>query len=229
MLGVVGAALGVLAGMAELTVGPSIRTWIGNKQDTTRLGLATIALSAIALASSLALARHATAAPQRQALLGFGVLVPAAICFTTVGRFWYVPGALLITSGVLVFARLRGDAASILAACGRQWTAIFSILLGLMYVALGVVAHGLSSVLGIAGGLVTCSLVAARGRIRRSVAVPCLMIAVVPFAVLTWWSLVTPLIAVLTIGIGVSALRTPVEQAVVTPPAGARTAPKNRQ
>ena len=37
-VGATGAALGVLAGLLELTIGPSIRSWLGDKHDTSGSG-----------------------------------------------------------------------------------------------------------------------------------------------------------------------------------------------
>jgi hypothetical protein len=103
-IGAAGATLGVVVGLVELTVGPSIRSWVGDKQDTSRLGLATLLLAALGLATlllaalalvaSLSLRRTGSAPPARLAA-AIGLLVPGLICFTTVGRLWYLPGALL--------------------------------------------------------------------------------------------------------------------------------------
>jgi hypothetical protein len=109
ILGVAGAALGMVAGLVELAAGPSIRSWVGNKQDTTGLGLATVALSAIALAAALALERWPRPWwPWRVAIVT-GLLWPGVLCFTTVGRLWYVPGALLVTSGLLAASAFVGE------------------------------------------------------------------------------------------------------------------------
>jgi hypothetical protein len=56
-IGVAGATLGLAGGMVELIVGPSVRYWVGNKQETTRLGLATVAVAGLALVAALALRR----------------------------------------------------------------------------------------------------------------------------------------------------------------------------
>jgi hypothetical protein len=52
-----GALLGIAAGLVELTTGPSIRSWVGDKQDTTRLGITTTLLALIALTAPLYLRR----------------------------------------------------------------------------------------------------------------------------------------------------------------------------
>jgi hypothetical protein len=104
IIGIAGAALGIVAGLIELTAGPSIRSWVGNKQDTTGLGLATIALSGIALAAALALRRWPRPPVPWRVVIVTGLLWPGVLCFTTVGRLWYLPGALLVASGLVAAA-----------------------------------------------------------------------------------------------------------------------------
>lgn len=206
-LGLVGGTLGLAAGLVELTAGPSIRAWVGNKHDTTRLGLATLALAAIALAAAVALLRrHGAPAPTRLGL-AVGLLVPGLICFTTVGRLWYLPGALLVTAGFLVLVDLRKDVSHVAASVERNATAVLVILLGSFYVFLGATALGVAGTLGISGGLLAIGLIACRATIPAPAAIALLVLAALPFAALTWWSLATPLIALLLVGIGVPALR----------------------
>ena len=100
-LALAGASLGALAGLLELTIGPSIRDWVGNKQDTTRLGWTTIILSLVALAAAIAIRRR----PDRRVAIALGLLVPGLICFTTVGRLWYLPGTLLWSARAADFMR----------------------------------------------------------------------------------------------------------------------------
>ncbi len=101
-LGVSGSVLGILAGFVELSVGAQIRPWIGNKESPEALGLLTLILSSIALAAVLSAHRHETPTDNGKLAVLFGILLPAAICFTTVGRLWYLPGALLIAAAVLL-------------------------------------------------------------------------------------------------------------------------------
>jgi hypothetical protein len=68
-------------------------------------------------------------------------------------------------------------------------------------------AHGAAAVAGIAGGLAVVALAVRMTRLRPAPAVICLVLAVLPFAALTWWSIVTPLLAVLTITLGAGAAR----------------------
>ncbi|HXL44197.1 MAG TPA: hypothetical protein VN960_09085 [Gaiellaceae bacterium] len=206
ILGIVGATLGLVAGLVELTAGPSIRSWVGNKEDTTRLGLATLVLAAIALAAALALVRRPEASAPRRLVLAAALLLPGLICFTTVGRLWYLPGALLVAAGLLVATNVRDEVREVAAAAERNWTAILTVVLACFYVFLGATALGLAGLLGIAGGLLVLGLVATRRKLPSPVAVVLLLLAALPFAVLTWWSVATPLIGILLLALGVPAL-----------------------
>ena len=101
-LGVTGSILGALAGLIELTVGAQIRPWIGNKENPAVLGAVTLLLSGMAL-GAIFFARNAKA-PTNDAKLAIflGVWLPAMICFTTVGRLWYLPGLLLTVTALLL-------------------------------------------------------------------------------------------------------------------------------
>jgi hypothetical protein len=209
-LAAVGASLGLVAGHVELTLGPQIRSWVGNKQDTTRLGLATIALSAIALLAAVTWLRRKDASPGTRLLIGVGLIVPGGICFTTVGRAWYLPGALLVLAAGMAASGLRRDARVVLETISRSWLAVLAILIGAFYVFLGATALGLAGLLGAVGGTTIIALVASSSRIPPRVGPLVLVAAALPFAVLTWWSIVTPLLAILIVPIGWLALRRPV-------------------
>lgn len=199
-IALIGAVLGILAGVAELTIGPSIREWVGDKQDTTRLGLATIVLSLVALGCATVLYRDVVRPDGRRLTIALGLLIPALICFSTVGRLWLVPGPLLIgASGLLLSA---GDRAELSRAVDRRrWRNVLVALCGAYYIFLGATALGGAGLLGIVGGLVIWVSVAAAPGSRR-VGATLLVIGVLPFAMATWWSAVTPLIAVVVLVIG---------------------------
>lgn len=101
-LGTAGAALGVLAGIVQWAVGDEIPEWTGNKLHPVQLGIITIALSLLALASVQLAARNPQGPPWQRGLAWLGILVPAGICFTTVGRLWFLPGPLLIVAALLL-------------------------------------------------------------------------------------------------------------------------------
>jgi uncharacterized membrane protein YozB (DUF420 family) len=206
-LAAVGASAGVLAGFAELALGAHIRAWVGNKQDTTRLGVATITLSAIALLAAVTWLRRKDASPGRRLLIVAGLIVPGVICFTTVGRAWYLPGGLLVVAAAMAASELREDAREVLDTISRSWLAALAFVLGAFYIFLGATALGVPGVLGVVGGITIIAVVATSSRVPSRVGSFTLVAAALPFAVLTWWSIVTPLLAITTIAIGWRALR----------------------
>jgi hypothetical protein len=206
-LATMGASLGILAGLAELTLGPHIRSWVGNKQDTTRLGLATITLSAIALLAAVTWLQRREPSPGTRLLIVVGLIVPGVICFTTVGRAWYLPGALLVAGTATAASELRKDTRGVVETISRHWLAALTVVLGAFYIFLGATALGIAGVLGIGGGITILVIVALSSRIPTRVASLALVAAALPFALLTWWSIVTPLLAILVMATGSFALR----------------------
>ena len=95
-----GGALGVVAGLVQALAGDVIPEWTGDKNDTVQLGLATIGLSLVAVACFWRLSRGAAGLWLR-ALLAAAFLAAVIVCFTTVGRLWYVPGPLMLVAFVL--------------------------------------------------------------------------------------------------------------------------------
>jgi hypothetical protein len=204
-LATVGSALGVIVGVVDTAVGSSIRAWVGNKIDTTTLGLATVALSAVALAAASAWQRPGGHAGGRRLATVLALVVPAAICFTTIGRLWYVPGALMLLAAFLVIAAsTHGELAGALTE--RRWSRGLTVTLGGYYVFLGADALGVPGMLGILGGIaIWAALLTANHSPRRAYLL--LTLGALPFALATWWSVVTPLTALLVVAIGVRALR----------------------
>lgn len=101
-LGKLGSMLGILAGLMEMCIGVRILSWIGNKQNPTILGLITFFLSGVAFLSVVSARKRVKPSNDRKLLIFLGVLLPAAICFTTVGRLWYLPGSILIMTCILL-------------------------------------------------------------------------------------------------------------------------------
>ena len=201
-----GATLGVAAGIVELSVGPHIRNWVGDKQDTTRLGLATIVLSLIALAAAAGWRRQRTPTTGMQLLVAAALLVPGLICFTTVGRLWYAPGVLLLAGACAALIDLREGARDVGVTISRYWLAALTSILAAFYVFLGATALGIAGVLGILGGIAVFAALAASTRIPKRLRPLVLLVATLPFAALTWWSVITPLLAILILTIGWAAL-----------------------
>jgi len=103
----------------------------------------------------------------------------------------------------------------------RTWPAIGVAVLAVCYLWIGVVAHGWDRILGLAGGLL---ILAEVGAARRSVPAACalLVLGALPLAVFTWWSIVTPVLAVVVLllrWIAARHLRAP--RAGTTPPTAA--------
>jgi hypothetical protein len=209
-IGAAGATLGVVVGLVELTVGPSIRSWVGDKQDTTRLGAATLVLAALALLAALMLRRPSASPPARLAA-AIGLLVPGLICFTTIGRLWYLPGAILVAAGAAALADLRKDTKTVRATLDRNWATILTAVLALFYVFLGATALGLAGVLGIVGGGAVLAELALQKRLSHALGLAILTVATLPFALLTWSSVAVPVIGILLIAIGSAALLSPAQ------------------
>lgn len=104
-LGVIGAGLGVVAGLIQLGLGDEIPAWTGNKLHPVQLGLITIVLSLASLGCLRYLEDDRQAPTARRAAAAFVVLATVVICFTTVGRLWYLPGPLLLISLVALLRR----------------------------------------------------------------------------------------------------------------------------
>ncbi len=79
--------------------------WTGNKLHPVQLGIITIALSLLSLICVQYLDGHRGGPTRERLLAGFLILATAGICFTTVGRLWYVPGPLLLASLALLLRR----------------------------------------------------------------------------------------------------------------------------
>jgi hypothetical protein len=97
-LGTWGAVLGMLAGLVELSIGTQIRPWIGDKENPVVLGIVTLFLSGMAFVAMLIASKQDALTNDGKLAIFLGVLLPTAICFTTVGRLWYLPGILLVVS-----------------------------------------------------------------------------------------------------------------------------------
>lgn len=143
-LGATGSTLGAMAGLIELTVGAQIRPWIGNKENPAVLGVVTLLLSSMALSAILFARKVETPTNDGKLAIFLGVWLPAMICFTTVGRLWYLPGLLLTVTALLLAhrfwfgarpAHLPGTVANI----GRtgRWVAVTGSLLILVSVGFG--------------------------------------------------------------------------------------------
>ncbi len=94
----------MLAGLTETAIGASIRPWIGNKENPFVLGWVTLLLSGLAWMTVRMAQKHAPSTADGKLATILGVLMPAGVCFTTVGILWYLPGILLSVSASLLIA-----------------------------------------------------------------------------------------------------------------------------
>ena len=205
-LAVAGATLGVIAGLVDVAVGGSIRAWVGNKLDTSTLGVATVILSTVSLAAGVEWHRRGGRAGGRRLATVIAFLLPAGVCFTTIGRLWYLPGVLLLAASVLVLLASSREEL-VRAVDEHHWLNGLVAFLGGYYVFLGADALPKGAgVLGILGGLAIWAALAATRRFHRA-GLGLLWAGALPFAILTWWSVITPLIAILILTIGPAATR----------------------
>lgn len=83
---------------------------------------------------------------------------------------------------------------------------VLTALLGVMYAWIGFSAHGAERIAALAGAVLVVSTIATT-RWSRAAAIGLLLVGTVPLAVLTWWSVATPVLAVVTIAVGWPARR----------------------
>jgi hypothetical protein len=98
-------------------------------------------------------------------------------------------------------AQSAPGSSAIIGTVRRQWLRVLVSVLGAYEIGLAFTARPAIAALGVIGGLL---VVAAPWVARRSTAwaVALLIVGTLPFAVLTWWSLIVPLVAVLALAIG---------------------------
>jgi len=203
-IGVAGGFLGVLAGLTQSAVGTRIPAWTGAKQSPVLLGVLTVVLSVAALTAALVLRAPHRVSADRRAAAAIGLLLPAGVCFSTVGRLWVVPGTLLLVAAGLTLA--AGGTAQLWPVIAARWTRGLLSVLGASEILMAASAGPTVTIgVGFIGGgllLVAPWLIAHRG------AAALLLLGTVPFAVLTWWSLISPLVGLTAVVIGCVLLRT---------------------
>jgi hypothetical protein len=194
--GSIATLLGVGAGIAEILAGTV--TWAGNKNDPTTLGWMTIGLGAVIGAAGLLATR--TRRPGAQ-LASAAVLIACAVLgLTTAGLAW-TPAALATTAACALVVRRPRPAAAWRAVIRAQWAGALVVVLSLVYLAFGVVSREPVGLLGVAGAGLAWAALALHHRAHRPAAAA-LVLAAVPFAAVTVWTVVTPLTAVLMLAIG---------------------------
>jgi hypothetical protein len=88
----------------------------------------------------------------------------------------------------------------------RSWPTALTAVVAILYAWIGLAAHGWDRILGLAGALfVLAALVLAQR--SMAVALVLLVAGALPLAIGTWWSIVTPLLAILALLLGQLAVR----------------------
>jgi hypothetical protein len=200
-LGTTGALLGVAAGLIQTTAGSSIPEWTGDKLVNGALGLLTTALSAVAGLAALR-QRNPRLSVLSRAAWSLALIGPGLVCLTTVGRLWYLPGALLTAAGVLTVDSWRDTAAALVV----DWPRI--LLTALAGCELLMAAGG-PALLMVIGGLGAAALIGtAWWRTAARPAVLTLVVSgTVPFAALGWTAVVPVALALLALLLSVPLLR----------------------
>ncbi len=83
----------------------------------------------------------------------------------------------------------------------RTWRIGLVVVVAVLYAWVGISAHGIDRILGLAGALLILAALAVTPR-SRAVAAILLLLGALPLAVTTWWSVATPLLAVLCLLLG---------------------------
>jgi len=102
-IAITGSILGICSGTIELIIGKHILPWIGNKESPMVLGVITILLSCMILTSIILTIKIENKSNDQKIGLFLMCFIPTLICFTTVGRLWYLPGGMLIISCANIF------------------------------------------------------------------------------------------------------------------------------
>ncbi len=206
-LAVVGGSLGAAAGVTQAAVGSQIPGWTGNKGSPLALGLLTILLSGISLGCAALLRSASPLRPGRRVAAALGLLIPGGLCFSTVGALWYLPGLLLLSAAALVIT--AGEPHETRASIGANLPRALVSLLGGFELLMAVSAGPVPTIaVGVLSGM---ALAAAPWAPAPGPRVVLLLLGTLPFAVVTWWSLASPLLAVLALAIGLATFRHPTD------------------
>ena len=190
-LGGAGAVAGVVAGLIQLTLGPSIPEWTGAKSSPGALGLLTMVVSLLAGLAALR---------QRDVNLSTGhrtadaaiIIATALLCFTTVGwLWWWLPAPLLFAAGSLTIDNTHDS----IRAIRDNWARCLLTVLGGSEI---LMAAGAGPLLMAVGGLGGALLVATAWvpMTQRVVFLGLVLIGTVPFALLGWTA-VAPIVVLL--------------------------------
>jgi hypothetical protein len=170
----------------------------GDKNDPITLGLVTLGLAAIIAAGAWASGRVASTGMSLAAAGALGL--PALLGLTTAGIAW-LPAAVLGLVAAIRELRAAARQGSVLATLDSAWPSILLFVLALIYVAFGVAESGWVGLVGITGGMSVLTSLVFRAR-DRWLSVVLLLAGAIPFAVVTAWTGVTVITAVLMLLVG---------------------------
>ncbi len=204
-LGATGAIVGIAAGAAQSTIGSRIPNWSGNKAHPVALGLLTVALSVSALVAARTLRTAPTPGNETLSAITLWFAVVAFVCSTTVGRLWAVPGVLILAAAGVTLAALGWH--HFVTVVAKNWLRWLLGILGALELLMAVSAAPTTTVaagLTAGGSLIAAAVLTKPGRQTAS---SVLVAASLPFAILTWWTIVTPLLTIVAFVIGFAATR----------------------
>ena len=197
-----GGTIAIIAGVTQATIGSRIPDWTGNKGQPVALGLLTIALGA----SVLVTARHlrTATAPGNETLtaITLWLALVAAVCSTTVGRLWVIPGVFLIAAAGVAFTACGLNGFRFVVA--THWLrGLLGLLGGFDFLMAVSAASAITVAAGLlAGGALIAAAILTRPGSKSMIAA--FVAATVPFTALTWWTVVTPLLTVVALPIGLA-------------------------
>ena len=200
-LGTAGALLLGVAGLVQATLGAVIPDWTGDKLAPVGLGLLTVGLAALALVAARRV-RLPGLPPGLRAAWALGLAGPGLLCLSTVGVLAWVPAALLVAAAALAVA---GGARESARAVAAHWPQVLLSALGLGQLLMAAAAPPWLTVIGAVSGVAL--VLAAWLPARIGVLVALVLLGTAPLAIVGWFALVPPLVAVVALPIAAAVLR----------------------
>ena len=200
-LGTAGALLLGAAGLVQTTLGAVIPDWTGDKLAPVGLGLLTVGLAALALVAARRV-RLPGLPPGLRAAWALGLAGPGLLCLSTVGVLAWVPAALLVAAAALAVA---GGARESARAVAAQWPQVLLSALGLGQLLMAAAAPPWLTAIGAVSGVAL--VLAAWLPARTGVLVALVLLGTAPLAIVGWFALVPPLVAVVALPIAAVVLR----------------------
>ncbi|WP_295701883.1 hypothetical protein [Lapillicoccus sp.] len=201
-LGGAGAVAGVVAGLIQLTLGPSIPEWTGAKSSPGALGLLTMVLSLLAGLAALR-QRDANLSTGHRTAYAAIIIATALLCFTTVGwLWWWLPAPLLFAAGSLTIDNTHDS----IRAIRDNWARCLLTVLGGSEILMAAGAGPLLMAVGGLGGAVLVA-VAWVPMTQRSTFLDLVLIGTVPFALLGWTAIAPILLMLMAVAIALPLVR----------------------